>query len=169
MDNREKLIKVITDKILSDDEFYKNIADTLKNYSKKPRWKPLPEERYYCVNFGDIRSWPWHNTENDIFLYCQRNCFKTTEEAEQYKRYLEIKVQIMDIAEELGTPVEEDWLNRNDIWCLYFDYKDETIKKWCSILTREKQIYCTSNAFLTECLKKIGKEDLKFYLTSEYI
>ena len=52
---------------------------------EKYRWKPLYQERYYCINTNSILTviyHLWHNDTIDNDYYRTGNCFKTKEEAE---------------------------------------------------------------------------------------
>jgi hypothetical protein len=155
-----------------DESIIDKVVEVLKKISKTSlKWKPEQNEKYFYISlFGVVGCDVWCNDISDNWLYNQRICFKTKKEAEEYKKFLEIKAKIMDIAEELGRPTMEDWENGNKIkYCLEYAFDVKEIEQAQSHRWKEKNIYCLSEDFLKVCLEKIGEEDLKFYLISDFI
>jgi len=135
---------------------------------KKERWKPKEDEIYWFVDAdGDITDVPWYNRHYHEWCYNQRNCFKTRQEVGEYKRYLEIEAQIRYIADDLNEGRKVKWGENQWHYKIWYDHEDGEISDVKTKDVQTPEIYCLNEKFRNICVERIGKEDLKFYLTYE--
>ena len=145
-------------------------ATEQKRQDHPHRWKPGQNDGYWTIRSGiGAYNLHWYNDDQDKVLFSQRNVFKTKSEAEEYLRYLNIKARIMDIAESLGQPAKDDWKNRNITkYGIGYNWEEDEFILVSNTRINRNNIYSISKNFLDTCLDIIGKEDLKFYLTSKF-
>lgn len=129
---------------------------------KGGRWQPIFGQRYFYLDDGGvIRCVEWHYDDEDKFHFNTGNCFKTEQEAEEYKENLLTKQQLKDLALELNNGVEID---RKDIeqekYYIYFDHRTLNIQQTCVYLSHYLDVYCLNNQFLTIAKDRIGEEKL---------
>lgn len=129
-----------------------------KEKLKTKRFIPNDGEKYFYVyGNGEIVSTSYGTTGGDFdkFNVKIRNCFRTKEEAEDYKRFIDIESRLRDLADGM----EE---NDDSYFYLYFnhgrimDYRSEDMPPIIS---------CKNTNFRDIAIECIGEEDLKFYLT----
>lgn len=88
------------------------------------------------------------------------NCFKSEQEAEEYKENLLTKQQLKDLALELNNGVEIDWENENqkkyylEYGCYSLDY--DITYSYINL----GQIYCLNEDFLKIAKDRIGEEKI---------
>lgn len=90
------------------------------------RWKPEYETHFWYVDStaGDIHRTIWVDTRHDKWRYNQGNCFKTREEAEEYKKYLEAYARIKQ-----SSSFVPDWEDRDQLkWSIYYDHSTDKFK-----------------------------------------
>ena len=74
------------------------------------KWEPKFTDEYYCVDgVGDIILSSWEDDKIDAWRYLTGNCFKTKEEAEEYKKQIEYTARYKNYIEEHSEPI--DWKN----------------------------------------------------------
>lgn len=79
------------------------------------RWKPEQYNKYWTVWInGSVTDEGWADCPTDKWAYSQRNVFKTKEEAEAHKRYLEAVARLRDSSDFLP-----DWNDsRQEKYCI---------------------------------------------------
>lgn len=132
---------------------------------KGVRQKPKNGVRFFFVDiFGDIESEVWNNRKSDLFRFDTGNCFKTVQEAEDYKENLLTKQALKDLALELNDGVKIDWddMNKPKYYITYMDigYLKELqiYKGYCQ--QDFGQVYCLGKGFLSVAKQRIGEERL---------
>ena len=127
------------------------------------RWKPERTELYYFIdNDGDILSETWEDYSNEKFRFNTGNCFKTEQEAKDYKENLLTKQALKDLALELNEMERVDWDNYEQ-WkfYIYFNYsKNQLCTHFHSMGQNLLMIYCLNKDFLTIAKDRIGEEKL---------
>lgn len=130
---------------------------------KGVRQMPEYEEKYFFVDScGGIDYKFWEETETDLFRFNTGNCFKTEQEAEEYKENLLTKQALKDLALELNNGVEICWddfyqekyriFSAGGFTDLECEYVGQT--------TDIGQVYCLNENFLTIAKDRIGEEKL---------
>ena len=130
---------------------------------KGVRQRPKIDEIYYFLNsLGNACHKIWLEEEQDLFRFNLGNCFKTEQEADDYRENLLTKQQLKDLALELNNGVEIDWVN-------------EAQKKYCFVYSHNKNkldytpneawqelghIYSLDYKFLEVAKDRIGEEKL---------
>ena len=72
------------------------------------RWEPKFTDEYYCVDsVGNIILSSWEDDKIDAWRYLTGNCFRTKEEAEEYKKQIEYTARYKNYIEEHSEPI--DW------------------------------------------------------------
>lgn len=137
----------------------------LEGIKKGVRQKPKVGERYFYVDScGSIDYKFWQETETDLFRFNTGNCFKTEQEAEEYKENLLTKQALKDLALELNNGVEVDWENyaQSKFSIYYQGYRISQGLKLdnADCYTELGQVYCLNNEFLTIAKDRIGEEKL---------
>lgn len=130
---------------------------------KGVREMPQYEERYcYIAEPGEIISTPWYGTNNDIFRFNTGNCFKTEQEAKDYKENLLTKQALKDLALELNKGIEVNWEDAKQLkYFIYYENKDCILyKDDRSVSQSIGQVYCLNENFLTIAKDRIGEEKL---------
>ena len=78
------------------------------------RWKPNEYETYWLVdNCGGAGEVTWQNGDYDKWHYLTGNCFKTKEEAEEYKKQVEYTARYKNYIEEHSEPL--DWFDTEQV------------------------------------------------------
>ena len=112
-----KTIKLENVTIEISDKQYEELLMWAKPETK--RWKPsVGEKLWYVDDWGDIDWYYWADTKSGNWHYNQGNCFKTKEEADEYKKYLEAYARIKQ-----SSSFEPDWKDEyQDKWAIYYSY-----------------------------------------------
>lgn len=160
--NKEELQNKIEDlekQLVELKEQVNSIED--KEVKKGVRQMPKKYESYYYVDSdGHIYSADWIGNNDDLFRFNTGNCFKTKQEAEEYKENLLTKQQLKDLALELNNGVEINWKDENQVkyYLCYdcFDLEFDTTYSYIDL----GRIYCLNNQFLTIAKERIGEEKL---------
>ena len=130
---------------------------------KSVRQMPKKGEVYYFVDSaGYVSHTYWAGGEEDLFRFNTGNCFKTEQEAIDFKENLITKQQLKDLALEINNGVEIDWdyyyqlkyyiLYNNKFKTLSIDFDRN---HQCS-----SKIYCINPNFLDIAKDRIGEEKL---------
>ena len=130
---------------------------------KGGRQKPKKDEKYFFLGGnGGIYPETYLGDETDLFRFNTGNCFKTEQEAEEYKENLLTKQQLKDLALELNNGVEIYWdefyqekyriFSVGGFTNLECEYVGET--------TDIGQVYCLDKNFLTIAKERIGEEKI---------
>lgn len=146
---------------------YDNIVDWLKlpvEEVEEGKWKPKKGEEYwYAYDCGTfITKAIWDNSKLDNYRYFLNICFKTVEEAEQYKEKIQTEIELRKLAEKLNNGEKIDWEDtEKEKYYLYYDSEDEEVYTDYIYMGKfPKQIYVDE---AKDGLKSIKKqvEDLK--------
>lgn len=128
---------------------------------KSIRQMPKYDERYYYISdSGVIVSTPWYGTDSDIFRFNIGNCFKTEQEAIDFKENILTKQALKDLALELNNGIEIDWENENqkkyhlEYDCYSLDYN--ITYSYINL----GQVYCLNEDFKTIAKDRISEEKL---------
>ena len=90
---------------------------------KKGKFRAKKDGKYWLLNtWGSIVYVYENNDEIDNFLHLTGNYFATKEETEAYKAYLEALGRVTHAVYELNDGWEPDWSDRNNKWCVYFEF-----------------------------------------------
>lgn len=155
-------------------EEYKNEIKELKERLEKlettkvekpqpKRWKPEYNETYWFLN-GDVYCEKWTGCLWDSFQYIIGNCFKTEEEAKEYKKKIEYTAQYKNYIEEHSDPI--DWNDR--VTSKYFaDFNWDSHEIEVSCYNRYKQqgtIYASREQIIWLAIQEIGEDNFKKYV-----
>ena len=149
--NKQQILEQINELKQKIEELEKEVnSPEFEGIKKGVRQKPEDGEEYFFVDsFGEIYHNDWCDDYRDLFRFNTGNCFKTEQEAEDYKENLLTKQALKDLALELNNGVEIDWVN-------------ETQKKYSFIYSHNKnKLYYTPNEAWQE-LGPIYSLDYKF-------
>lgn len=129
------------------------------------RWKPKNRERYWVVECnGNICQTEWNDDNIDDWLYLTGNCFKTKEEAEEYKNQIEYTARYKNYIEEHSEPL--DWHNESQ-WKYYPEFHSNDnriyIDYYCSIRI-QGVIYASNEQIIWDAIKEIGEDNFKKYV-----
>lgn len=166
--NKEELKNKIED---LEKQFKKQIAELKeqvnsvedKEIKKSVRQMPKYDERYYYISdSGVIISTPWYSTDSDIFRFNTGNCFKTEQEAKDYKENILTKQALKDLALELNNGVEIDWNDRNQKkYCFVYSHNGNKLDYTPNSAWQELgHIYSLDYKFLKIAKDRIGEEKL---------
>lgn len=136
--------------------------------SKPKRWRAETQGMYYfATNTGRVGVCHEWLMEADNFRYDVHNYFQTEDEAQEYARVLEIKRQLMKIANKYNDFI--DWDDRvQEKW--FFKYHIDagvTISFVCYAKYAET-IYFSSKEIAEQAIDEIGEDNIKKYLTYEW-
>lgn len=148
------------------DELKKDVNSLEFDEVKKGvRWEPQFGDKYfYLSGRGFVQSSAWTNHEYDFQRFNLGNCFKTKQEAEEYKENLLIKQQLKDLALELNNGVEIDWENyEQSKFSIYYNgyrFANELKLDSADCYTEIGQVYCLNTDFLSIAKERIGEEKI---------
>lgn len=130
--------------------------------AKTIRWQPKFNEIYFYVDdMGMIDYSFWGIEPDEIFRFNTGNCFKTEEEAEDYKENLLTKQALKDLALELNDGVEIDWEDKTQRkYNLFIDNLQPDIAYCWSNTTQGSDIYCLHDNYAKIAKDRIGEEKL---------
>ncbi len=156
----EEIGKIVKDAIAQIEEL-KNSKPVAK------RFIPKHDEAYWYIDYTGkavYECYSAHSARHD-YAYYTGNCYRTKAEAQEVidKSYAIIHQQIKDIALELNNGEEIDWENNTPKYYLYINC-GELGRYHTGSVKIEGTIYCLSENFLDECIKRIDKEKLLDYL-----
>ena len=157
--NREELIKQ-KNKIQAE-------LDRLTELINKSaeRWKPeYGSYYYYLASNGKIVKTDWINTDGDDFRFDTGNCFKTEQEAIDYKENLITKQQLKNLAFELNNGKEINWNDGYSKYSLLRNCYSSETGTLESLFVYNFQspgnVYCLNKDFLKIAKERIGEEKL---------
>ena len=129
---------------------------------KGGRQMPEYEATYYFLSSdGKIIRTLWYGIDLDLFRFNTGNCFKTEQEAEEYKENLLTKQALKDLALELNNGVVIDWDDEKQYkFYIYYDYEvEKLVCHWLEVV-KTFDVYCLNNQFLDIAKDRIGEEKL---------
>ena len=130
---------------------------------KGVRQKPKKDENYFFLgDDGGIYPETYLGDRIDLFHFNIGNCFKTEQEAEEYKENLLTKQQLKDLALELNNGVEIDWSDDNQLkFYIYSGRFQQDLDQDNNIGCPDVgQVYCIDESFLDVAKERIGEEKL---------
>lgn len=163
----DTMIRLI-DEVYTENDQLKEENKQLKEGFKKQenkKWRPKGREYYYYLgDCGYIYEAVATFDESDIREYRIRhgNCFKTREEAEQYRENLNTKAKLKALAEELNGNEIIDWKNNNQFkyFIMYDCLLDYIYQSATDILRSQGTIYCLDSDFMEKAVQSIGEQRL---------
>jgi hypothetical protein len=167
-------IKNKLDELILSFEKLKNTIEAEKvkewrNNLDKTRWRAKLDKNYYHIfhNSGEIIEIVDVRIDSDDWNYKIGNYFKTRKEAERYKEKLIIEQELKDLALELNTEPIDKGNKYQDRNCIYYDHESKCFGQYYFVMVDHNNIYCTSDNFLKEALKRIGEDRLKILFEVE--
>lgn len=143
----------------------KELQDELEKLKAVKRWKPENGDIFYavCVD-GDVGIFEYNNEDFHEGMYLIGNCFKTSEEAEEYKKQIEYTARYKNYVEEHSEPIDFE----NDKQCKYlveFSYNGHIIQvSEYYALKKQGAIYASSPEIIRNAIKEIGEDNFKKYV-----
>ena len=129
-------------------------------------WKPNKDELYWTIiSDGCVDCICWYNDGDDKWRRLTGNCFKTKEEAEEYKNQIEYTARYKNYIEEHSEPL--DW--ENDEQYKYFAgfiFDEGYGINVNFVVTRKDQgvIYASRREIIWDAIKEIGEDNFKKYV-----
>lgn len=135
---------------------------------KGGRWQPPTGTIYfYLIDDGRTDFMYWGNDNVDLFHFNTGNCFKSEQEAIDFKENLLTKQQLKDLALELNNGVEIDWddYTQSKFSIFYNGYRDTQNTQKLKLdsadwYTELGQVYCLDETFLEIAKERIGEEKI---------
>lgn len=129
---------------------------------KGVRQTPKVGDKYFYFYSGGLIVWSkWQDTELDLFRFNTGNCFKTEQEAKDFKENILTKQALKDLALELNNGVKIDWKSeKQDKYYLYLDHKTNILSMNWVYTEQDNNIYCLNVEFLIIAKDRIGEEKL---------
>lgn len=166
--NKEELKNKIED---LEKQFKKQIAELKeqvnsvedKEIKKGVRWKPeYYQDYFYIDDCGKLESESYMDDDADLFRFNTGNCFKTEQEAKEYRENLLTKQALKDLALELNEGVEIDWDDRNQKkYCFVYSHNGNKLDYTPNSAWQELgHIYSLDYKFLKIAKERIGEEKL---------
>ena len=126
------------------------------------RWQPILGQYYfYLDDFGGVQRVKWEYDDIDFHRYNIGNCFKTEQEAEDYKENLLTKQELKDLALGLNVDAKIDWSNTlQHKYQISLDKDDTLYQSFLNSSPALGQVYCLDQNFLEIAKKRIGKKKL---------
>lgn len=127
------------------------------------RWKPEHNKRYWLIEGESIHKSLWFNDADDNWRHLTGNCFKTKEEAEEYKKQIEYTARYKNYVEEHSDPI--DWEGEQKKWYAEFDTEDGNIEVNCVYGYKgQGVIYASSEQIIKDAINEIGEDNFKKYV-----
>lgn len=129
---------------------------------KGVRWKPECGVVYfYLKHDGYIGSTHWGIEDTDLFRFNTGNCFKTEQEALDYRENILTKQALKDLALELNNGVEIDWEDEEQPkFNIYYNYGRNLLSSQWLYVVKTQDVFCLNNQFLDIAKERIGEEKL---------
>lgn len=161
--NKQEILEQIDELKQKIEQIEKEVKSNKDEEAKKGvRQMPEYEEKYFFVDScGNIDYKFWKETETDLFRFNIGNCFKTEQEAEDYKENLLTKQQLKDLALELNNKVEIDWGKCNPKYFICLSKAGEFLDQCYNIYDNcNTSLYCLDENFLQLAKDRIGEDKL---------
>lgn len=134
------------------------------------RWKPEFDEKFYYVELdGSIEddvaaSSIQSRSSFEVWCYLIGNCFKTKEEAEEYKKQIEYTARYKNYIEEHSEPI--DWNNEDqEKDSAFYDIDEKGIRVEDTVkFIDQGTIYASSEQIIWDAIKEIGEDNFKKYV-----
>lgn len=129
------------------------------------RWKPEPSKRYWSVTGeGQIFETVWDDDILDVCNYLIGNCFKTKEEAEEYKKQIEYTARYKNYIEEHSEPINWKDFEQEKYFAEFNCEFDKIDVDSCCYLKSQGAIYASSEQIIWDAIKEIGEDNFKKYV-----
>lgn len=162
--NKEEMIEQIDDLKQKLEELEKQVNSIeIEGIKEGVRWKPEYDKKYYFLSdSGSITFTYWFNLICDSFRFNIGNCFKTQQEAEEYKENLITKQALKDLALELNNGVEIDWndLTQQKFYLECAPIQNKLDDNFANGWVISGTIFCLNEDFLPIAKDRIGEEKL---------
>ena len=150
-------------------EIEKQIAEIKKQLKEKEesdkKWKPDINEIYYYITDAGSHIFT-RNCEfgEDVYRIHVGNCFKTEEEAKEYKKKIEFQTKFRNYVKEHSEKI--DWSNNDQYkYYLYYNYGNDKIEiNWYFTFKVQNVIYASSDEILKDAIAEFGEENIKKYI-----
>ena len=160
---KTKMTQAEKDKIIKD--LQDKLAEAEKIVVEPNRWKPKEDEDYWLIiEGGNARVLSWNNDNIDEWFYLTGNCFKTEEEAEEYKKQIEYTARYKNYIEEHSKPI--DWKNATaKKYFAQFCFDDNEVSVGSYYSCKEQgTIHASSEQIIWDAIKEIGEDNFKKYV-----
>lgn len=161
--NKQQILEQIDELKQKIEELEKEVnSPEFEGIKKGVRQMPEYGKKYFFVNSrGYIDYKFWEKIETDLFRFNTGNCFKTEQEAEEYKENLLTKQALKDLALELNDGVEIDWDDDNQpkFYINYYSLSMELSQDFSKTI-RGTDIVCLNKNFIDIAKARIGEEKL---------
>ena len=127
------------------------------------RWKPQDDEPFWYVGYdGTV-----YNSDFGFdyeWLYLTGNCFRTEEEAREYKKQIEYTAFYKNYIEEHSEPI--DWHDDNEMkYFACFSFVTGGIEtNWCSMCKNQGTVYASNDEIIWNAIRAIGEDNFKKYV-----
>lgn len=161
--NKQQILKQIDELKQKIEILEKEVnSPEFEGIKKGVRWKPKRRDEYFYLDsngFVQISAWTKH--EFDFQRFDLGNCFKTEQEAEEYKENLLTKQALKDLALELNDGVEICWKDENQpkFYINYYSLS-KALSQDFSKTIQGTDIVCLNENFLAIAKDRIGEEKL---------
>ena len=137
----------------------------VKVADKGGRWRPELDEWYWTVyDTGRCGNCNWDNDSIDKWRYLTGNCFKTEEEAEEYRKQIEYTARYKNYIEEHSEPIYWNngfqWKYYAIVNCNKGEIDTDESNNW----KRQGVIYASSKQVIEDAIKEIGEDNFKKYV-----
>lgn len=161
----EKIIEQIDELKQKIEELEKEVnSPEFEGIKKGVRWEPQFGDKYfYLSGRGFVHSSAWTKHEYDFQRFNLGNCFKTGQEAIDYKENLLTKQALKDLALELNEGVEIDWdCYGQDKFYIFLDFDSKYFLNSNYVFQFKGlgNVYCLNKDFLSIAKERIGEEKL---------
>lgn len=129
------------------------------------RWKPNTDGKYWVVRgYGQTDWFFWVGDENNNWHYITGNCFKTKEEAEEYKKQIEYTARYKNYIEEHSEPL--DWNDtKQEKYFAQFCYNNNEIEIDSFLYHKVQGTICASSEqIIWDAINEIGEDNFKKYV-----
>lgn len=130
------------------------------------RYKPVDKQIYWVVYDGadKVAEVNWVNSDFDNWNYLTGNCFKTEEEAEEYKKQIEYTARYKNYIEEHSEPL--DWNDGSQMkYGAWFGFASKKVNIEQTAQGKQQgAIYASSKEIIEDAIEEIGEDNFKKYV-----
>ncbi len=158
----KKMTQAEKDKIIKD--LQDKLAEAEKIEVDNKHWKPKNNEEfwYICSDGSVVNGLFCNSSKTDNWYYLIGNCFKTEEEAEEYKKQIEYTARYKNYIEEHSEPI--DWTNEKQIKYFVYFYNSEICVDYGCSAKYQGTICASSKQIIWDAIKEIGEDNFKKYV-----
>lgn len=150
---------------LSEDERKQLLTLIEKANKPKPTmWKPINEDRYFCLDSAGISiNTRWNDDICDLNRFSLGNCFKTKDEANFAAEKLRVIAELKRFAEEHNPANFDRNVYGLDKWYLYYDQSDKHVHAAYNKYGLNSEAIFANSDVTKAAIEKIGEDRLKKY------